>query len=152
MDLIDCVIIRHKKENLKKCSLRGLEKRDGIVWYTHPQCSATSFAGCLLLDIEGEDLSKQDGAAPLILLDATWRYASKMKEGISALQGVPRRRIPDGWKTAYPRKQTSCVDPERGLASIEALFVAFFLTGRSTEGLLDHYYWKDEFLKKNGLI
>jgi pre-rRNA-processing protein TSR3 len=150
MNSLDCIIIRHKKENLKKCSLRGLEGREGVVWHTYPNCSGITFEECILLDMEGELLSPDD-KEPLVLLDATWRYAAKMRDGIPGLQKVPRRRIPDTWKTAYPRRQTECVDPERGLASIEAMFVAFSITGRSTDGLLDHYFWKDEFLRKNGI-
>ena len=48
-----------------------------------------------------------------------------------------------------PRKQTECTDPERGLASVEALFIAYHILGYETEGLLDHYYWKKEFLRLN---
>ena len=54
-----------------------------------------------------------------------------------------------GLKTAYPREQGDCVDPEPGLASIEALFIAYRLLGYSTEGLLDYYYWKEKFIKIN---
>jgi pre-rRNA-processing protein TSR3 len=41
-------------------------------------------------------------------------------------------------------------DSDNGLASIEALFVAYRVLGRPTAGLLDHYYWADEFLGANG--
>ena len=52
--------------------------------------------------------------------------------------------LPLGYKTAYPRRQ----DEERGLASIEALYIAYRVLGWETEGLLDHYHWRDEFLKQ----
>jgi len=42
-------------------------------------------------------------------------------------------------------------DPTNGLASIEALYVAYHILGRPTEGLLDHYRWANEFLDSNGL-
>ena len=45
--------------------------------------------------------------------------------------------------------QTS--DPDNGLASVEALFVAYHILGRPTTGLLDHYRWAAEFLRANGL-
>jgi len=35
------------------------------------------------------------------------------------------------------------------LASIEALYAAYRLLGRDTNGLLDHYRWADEFLRLN---
>jgi pre-rRNA-processing protein TSR3 len=62
---------------------------------------------------------------------------------------IERRSLPPGLITAYPRKQQDCPDPARGLASVEALFAAYTLMGRDTSGLLDNYYWKEDFLKKN---
>lgn len=60
-----------------------------------------------------------------------------------------RRSLPPGLKTSYPRKQTACSDPEAGLASVEALYAAYCLTGRDPTGLLDSYYWKAPFLEAN---
>ena len=56
-----------------------------------------------------------------------------------------------GWKTAYPRVSKLGTDPDNGLASIEALYLAYHILGRPTEGLLDHYRWAAEFLAANGL-
>ena len=152
MGPFDCLIIRHRKENLRKCSLKGLELRENLVWATYPQPSQEhlqgNLSGCIVLDVEGDLLTGKD-KGPLILLDATWRYAAKMRAGLPQLHQLQHRRIPDGWSTAYPRRQTACPDPERGLASIEALFAAFYITGRLTEGLLDSYFWRKEFLEKN---
>lgn len=157
MDLFEmnspqCIIIRHRKENLRKCSLRGLEEREDFAFFTYPECTTQGRLPCLeghlLLDIDGEELTAKD-QAPLVLIDATWRYANVMRSCIPQLSGCLRRRLPNGWKTAYPRCQTECSDPERGLASIEAIYAAFFITGRSTETLLDLYHWKSLFLEKN---
>ncbi len=147
-------IIRHSRENLKKCSLRGLEKRSDFVFFTYPDCltgkqQLPDFDKCLLLDLEGQEFSPADHDRPLILLDGTWRLAQKMARLIPPLQKAEKRRIPQGYRTAYPRCQHDCIDPTAGLASIEALYIAFYLLGRSTEGLLDGYYWKDLFLKLN---
>ena len=151
---ISCVVIRHRKENLKKCSLSGLEGRSDLLFFRYPDCRADgvlpSFEGWILLDMEGEVLTKEE-KAPLILLDATWRYAAAMRSQIQQLSGALRRRLPEGWATAYPRYQTGCVDGTKGLASVEALYAAYVTTGRSPEGLLDSYYWKEPFLKKNAL-
>jgi len=62
------------------------------------------------------------------------------------------RSLPIDLKTAYPRRQEDCQDPERGLASVEALFAAYTILGRDTTGLLDFYYWKEDFLLKNPLL
>ncbi len=106
----------------------------------------------LVLDFEGPLLSKEDAGHGLIVLDGTWKLASKMKREIGALQGVETRRLPEGLSTAYPRRQEDCKEPERGLASIEALYAAYHILRWDTEGLLDHYYWKKQFLQKNSDI
>jgi pre-rRNA-processing protein TSR3 len=152
MDTTRFIVIRHRKENLKKCSLRGLETRPDFLFFTYPECltkgKMRDLQDCFLLDIDGDELSSAD-QGPCIILDGTWRYALVMRRQITQLQECRRRRLPNAWKTAYPRCQTECSDPERGLASIEAIYAASVLTGQSTEGLLDLYYWKDSFLEKN---
>jgi pre-rRNA-processing protein TSR3 len=152
MDHVSCIIVRHGKENLKKCSLKGLEGRSDLLFFRYPDCLSAGvlppLEGCVLLDMEGEVLSEKD-RAPLVLLDGTWRYAAKMRAQIQQLSGCVCRRLPEGWVTAYPRYQTDCVDPMRGLASVEALYAAYSTTGRSPEGLLDLYYWKEQFLLLN---
>jgi pre-rRNA-processing protein TSR3 len=35
------------------------------------------------------------------------------------------------------------------LASIEAIYIAYWILGRDVTGLLDNYHWKDLFLQKN---
>ncbi len=146
------IIIRHRKENLKKCSLRGLESRADCLFLTYPSCNDEHLTkivrGAILLDMEGADLSPAD-VGPLVILDGTWAYASAMSAAMPQLKECIRRRIPGDWKTAYPRYQTACVDPARGLASVEAMYAAAVHLGRSTERLLDSYYWKDQFLLLN---
>jgi pre-rRNA-processing protein TSR3 len=63
---------------------------------------------------------------------------------------VPPRSL-SGWRTAYPRVSRRGTDPDNGLASVEALYVAYHILGRSTAGLLDHYHWAQEFLELNNL-
>lgn len=145
------LIIRHRKENLKKCSLRGLEKRNDVRFFSYPERTAGGLPPLdshILLDMNGEELSSSDPPR-FILIDATWRYATRMLACIKELENCPRRRLPDGWKTAYPRCQTECSDPERGLASIEALYVASLIVGTDCPDLLDGYYWKEIFLERN---
>jgi pre-rRNA-processing protein TSR3 len=108
-------------------------------------------SGYVMLAMEGEELSEADAGSGLLLVDATWRYAAQMCGAIEKEIILPRRTLPRHYRTAYPRVQTECPNPDEGLASIEALYLAFMLTGRSTEGLLDRYYWKDQFLALNDL-
>ncbi len=140
------VILRHRRENLKKCSLRGLESRDDMRFFTYPKDSLPCLEGAVMLDLEGPELSREDGDRPLLLVDATWRWAEVMKSQIPL---VEKRSLPAGFRTAYPRKQQDCSDPERGLASVEALYIAYQILGRETAGLLENYYWKAEFIKNN---
>lgn len=142
------IIYRHRRENLKKCSLRGLERYAGFQFYTYPRQNLPNLSSYLLLDIAAPPLSIEDVGWGLFLIDATWRLADVMLRQIPSLPPV-RRSLPPYFRTAYPRRQEDCQDPLLGLASIEALYLAYHLTGRSTEGLLDHYHWKDLFLTKN---
>jgi pre-rRNA-processing protein TSR3 len=145
------VIVRHRKENLKKCSLRGLEGREDLYFSKYHTPILPNLEGYVLLDLEGPPLSSQDRDKGLVLLDGTWRYASKMRENIPFLDDLPKRSLPLAY-TAYPRRQEDCSEPERGLASVEALYLAYCILERDAEGLLDHYYWKDQFLQKNALL
>ncbi len=147
-------ILRHRRENLKKCSLRGLEKDSRFHFLTYPTSPLPNLDDYILLTLDGEPLSEKDASYGLFLLDATWRYAATMQAFVQGHfdQPIKMRSIPAGFKTAYPRRQPDCPDPEVGLASIEALYVAYWVTGRDLAGLLDNYYWKDQFLAKNSSI
>lgn len=148
------IIIRHVRENMNKCSLKGLEGHFDFQFYTYPKCvqgkeALPDLTGYVLLDVEGEPLTSSDSTSGFVLLDGTWKLAEKMKHNIPELQNLPKRSIPGGFRTAYPRRQDDCPDPEAGLASIEALYVAYFVSGKSLDGLLDRYYWREQFLEKN---
>lgn len=144
------IIFRHRRENLKKCSLRGLEGRQDMTFYTYPKHSLPDVSNYILLSMNGVPLSKEDGKHGLLLLDGTWRYAEKMQKSLST--PLIERSIPAGFVTAYPRTQEDCKDPTKGLASVEALYIAYTIMGRETTGLLDNYYWRDAFLEKNALF
>jgi pre-rRNA-processing protein TSR3 len=144
------IVIRHRKENLKKCSLAGLEKRDDFLFFTYPLKEEPPCAGYILLSIDAEeDLSLSDASHGLLVLDATWRLANHMKKNIQLISRLIPRRLPKGLKTAYPRRQQDCPSPEQGLASIEALAAAYALLGRDPYDLLSHYFWKKDFLLMN---
>lgn len=143
------IILRHRRENLKKCSLRGLEGRDDMRFYTYPLTHLPPLENYVLLDLDAPLLTAEDNSCGILLLDATWRYAERMRSFVRDAPGLKARRLPDHFRTAYPRRQEDCLDPERGLASIEALYAAYTILGRDCKGLFDGYYWKDEFLEKN---
>jgi pre-rRNA-processing protein TSR3 len=143
------VIVRHRRENLKKCSLRGLESRSDMLFITYPYRQLPSMPGYIVLSLNGPPLSIADRGQGLLLIDGTWRYASTMFNVISADTPLIERSLPAGWLTAYPRRQDDCQEPSRGLASVEALFSAYSILGYPTEGLLEHYHWREKFLELN---
>ncbi len=149
------IIIRHKKENLKKCSLTGFEKRQDINFFTYPfllkskKFFSLDLSNYILLNVDAKELTIEDQNKGLILIDSTWRYVDKI---LKILPGnIEKRALPKRFITAYPRKQTLCPDPIRGLSSIEALYLAYLIMRKNAQGLLDNYYWKEKFLKINRL-
>jgi pre-rRNA-processing protein TSR3 len=143
------IIWRHRRENLKKCTLSGLESRSDCIFLTYPQSELPPLPNYCLLSLEAPPLSRGDEDKGLFILDATWRYAARMLQQIEERPGLIFRSLPSEFRTAYPRRQNDCVDPDRGLASIEALYIAYRILGRETETLLNHYHWKEPFLEKN---
>jgi pre-rRNA-processing protein TSR3 len=141
------IIIRNPRENPRKCSVLPLKGRPDLLFLSYPVKGPLPLEGYIRLAAEGEELSPRDAACGLLLLDASWRWAGVMNREFLA---VPSRSL-RGYQTAYPRKSKRGTDPDNGLASVEALFLAYHLLGRPTAGLLDHYRWADEFLRLNGL-
>ncbi len=146
------IVIRHRLENLKKCSLRGLEGREDFQFITYPYTTLPNLNSYILLCLDGAPLSEADAPYGLLILDATWRYAAKMLKPFENHPQLIYRSLPAHYRTAYPRRQEDCPDPSRGLASIEAIFLSYRLLGRKTAGLLDNYYWKEQFLNVNNQI
>lgn len=139
-------VLRHRRENLKKCSLRGLESRSDFVFFSYPNEPLPDLSNYIMLDFEGPAISAADSSHGLFIIDATWRYAEKMTRFVDKQAFIQRRSLPEKFRTAYPRRQEDCPLPERGLASIEAIYIAYWLMGRDTTGLLDNYHWKNDFL------
>lgn len=145
------IIIRHRLENLNKCSVQHLVPRSDFCFITYPYNKLPDLTGYIILTLDAPPLSASDKDHGLLIIDATWRYAEKMIKPLLRQPHLLYRSLPHNFRTAYPRRQLDCPDPERGLASIEALFLSFTLLGRNTDGLLDNYHWKNEFLNKNSI-
>ena len=141
------VVVRHPKENPRKCSILPLRGRPDLVFLPYPVKEPPHLEGYIRLAAEGPPLTAADADQGLLLLDGSWRWAGAMTR---AFAEVPPRSL-RGYRTAYPRASKLGTDPDNGLASVEALFVAYHILGRPTAGLLDHYRWAEEFLRVNGL-
>ncbi|HEY8278050.1 MAG TPA: hypothetical protein VIH99_00410 [Bdellovibrionota bacterium] len=144
-------ILMDRKENPRKCTiLPQKERQDFAIRYFAGPRPIPAFQSDCLLHIDGEDLSQVDKGTyeSVGLIDCNWKKVA------GALQKVVRPlpklvRIPEGFETAYPRKNAEGKDPDGGLATIEALFIAGAFLGKWDESLLDKYHFKNEFLKLN---
>jgi pre-rRNA-processing protein TSR3 len=140
------IIIRHPRENPRKCSILPLRGRPDVLFRTYPVTDLPALDSYVRLAAEGPTLSAADTECGLLLLDGSWRWAEAMNRDFLH---VPPRSL-CGIRTAYPRVSKQGTDPDNGLASIEALYAAYRIIGRPTEGLLDQYRWGAEFLRLNG--
>lgn len=141
------VVIRHPRENLKKCSLRGLESRENFAFFKAKDGFLFDATGYILLQNNAPEISEKDKGLPILLLDSTWALLPKVRNKI---HGKPiLRGLPSSIKTAYPRVSKSGNDPQNGLATVEALFAALSLSGQRDESVLQNYIFKDTFLQLN---
>lgn len=140
------VIVVHPRERRSKCSVEPLRSRPEFIFTTFPHPVPVDLSQYVRLGIGGPVIGPQDANRGLLLLDGTWRWAAKME---TAYQHMTVRSLPT-IQTAYPRKSEVFEDPAEGLATIEALYAALRLLGRETQGLLDQYHWKRQFLELNG--
>lgn len=145
--MVNILIIRDARESVKKCSVAPLKgSRDITIrgWHRdHP----IEVGGHTLLHPEGEPLTAADACRPLLVVDSSWHHLAQVSRDLTGI--VMKRSIPPGFATAYPRKSRVFDDPETGLASVEALFVALVILGEWREELLNHYHFKDAFLRLN---
>ena len=160
------VIVRDGRENPKKCSIVPLRGRPDLIFLSYPanlqrplpeefesrkpdfDFRISDLDGYVRLAPDGPELSPADAGSGLLLLDGSWRRAEAM---IRAYQHIPPRSL-TGYRTAYPRVSKRGTDPSNGLATVEALFLAYHILSRPTTGLLDHYRWAEEFLRLNNLL
>jgi pre-rRNA-processing protein TSR3 len=140
------IIVRHPKENPRKCSVVPLKGRADVLFLGYPVAHLPPLNGYVRLAADGPELSEADRDRGILLLDGSWRWADAM---VADFAHVPPRSL-HGVVTAYPRVSKLGTDPDNGLASIEALFAAYHRLDRATDGLLDSYRWAAEFLKRNG--
>lgn len=143
--LPDLVIIR-RGENRASCTILPLRGTRGLDFLLYPLRKIPDLSRHLLLAPDAPPLTIADAGRPLLLLDANWHQAAKMR---NAVEPVEARSIPQGWQTAYPRRSKIHTDPGNGLATVEALFAARCILGRRDNSILRLYHWRDTFLTIN---
>lgn len=125
-----------------------LKGRPGIQIYNYPMARPLDLRNYIRLAADGPPLTRQDEKFSVLLLDGSWRSAGSMTRDYEHIS--PRSL--SGVVTAYPRVSKLGTDPDNGLASVEALFIALKILGRPVEGILDHYHWKNKFLAANSTL
>ncbi len=140
------LIIVRRGEDPAKCTVRPLRGDPGLDFLPYPLRQKPELSRHLLLAPGAPPLSPADAGRPLLLLDASWRHAEKMRK---AVEPVETRSIPPGWRTAYPRRSKIHEDPDTGLATVEALFAALCILGCRDDALLRFYPWRDAFFELN---
>lgn len=140
------VIVVHPRERRSKCSVEPLRGRDDIRFFRFPDPVTCDRSRYVRLALNAPQITADDADHGLLLLDGTWRLAARMEP---FFEDIPARSLPPV-RTAYPRQSHLFEDPAEGLATIEALYAALRILGRPLDGLLDHYHWREEFLRRNG--
>ena len=140
------LIVVRRGEDPAKCTVRPLRGTPGLDFLPYPLRQKPDLSRHLLLAPDAPPLTLADADRPLLLLDASWRHAAKMRK---AVEPVEARSIPPGWQTAYPRRSKIHDDPDTGLATVEALYAALLLLGFRDDSLLRFYPWRAAFLDLN---
>ena len=139
------IVVVHPKERRSKCTVAPVRGRDGFVFWKYPHRGPELTGDYVRLGFAGPVIGPDDVDRGLLILDGTWRLAAAMERDYA---DVPVRSLPD-LQTAYPRVSKTFADPHGGLATIEALYAAYALMGRDTDGIFDGYHWAKEFLEAN---
>ncbi len=144
------IVIRHPRENIKKCSLRHLHGRADFEFYKAAKDFTFDASGCTLLEMGAKQISPADAARPIVLLDSTWKLLPSLRARIFG--NFEPRSLPDGILTAYPRVSKLFDDPLGGLATVEALYAALRFAGEDDPSILDGYHFAEKFLSMNGWL
>lgn len=145
-------VVIFDRESRKKCSIHALRVRQDLKFIYSESLLLDknwpeTLGGCLFLHVDGPPLSKEDSQFPLLLVDASWKRAKAIGAMVE-LQNLPKRSL-DAFTTSYPRTSKFYPMPANGLASVEALYAAYLIQGREDIHLIDHYHWREEFLRAN---
>jgi pre-rRNA-processing protein TSR3 len=145
-------VLMDPKENPHKCTVTPLKGRTDILIRKFSDAPAIKpFSTDLLLHVDGLDLPTLVAANKINsigVIDCVWKRVEPILKRLE--NPLPTlARIPEGFVTAYPRRNKLGHDPDAGLATIEAMFIAGAFAGAWDETLLDNYYFKDNFIKFN---
>ena len=146
-------ILVDRSERINKCTILPLAGHPDldIVRY-HRGKPLPALAGEMLLHPEGASLDalprRESPVHTLSAIDCTWKRLAAVLRQVA--EPMPQLvKIPQGFVTAYPRRNKQNRDPDAGLATIEAVFIAAAFLGHWDESLLSQYAFAADFLALN---
>lgn len=148
-------VVMDAGETANKCTIAPLADRlDFKILRVKGEGPIGPLNAPLLLHHEGQCLSELRGrlgcVSAVASIDCVWRRLALIQARLVWTVGQPfLARIPAGFKTVYPRVSAKNTDPDGGLATIEAIFVAAALLGNWDLSLLSRYYFGRAFIEKN---
>lgn len=146
-------VILDSGETPNKCTIAPLAHRpDFHIFRVSKSLALGPFSSTVLLHPEGICMTQVGSSLGTVTgiasIDCIWRRLPGLLNRLSG--EIPTKvRIPDGFVTAYPRKSSYDTDPDCGLATIEALFIASSLFGNWDVTLLSSYYFGRKFVELN---
>lgn len=149
-------IVVDRGETPNKCTIAPLASRpDFRLFPVFGEGPLGPLSAPILLHHEGVCLttlrSKTDVLPALACIDCVWRRLPFLMERTRWVddKAPVLARIPDGFSTVYPRVGSAYSDPQGGLATIEAIFVAAAILGNYDPTLLSKYYFGRRFIETN---
>lgn len=150
-------VLIDKRENKKQCTIHPLKDRADfrLRYFDRGSAPLEPFSAEVLLHVDGISLDEwpergaRQNVRSLAVVDCTWKHVEPTLNRISG--ALPTLvKIPPAFVTSYPRKsKQEGLDPDGGLATIEALFIAAAFLGTWDVTLLDKYHFRKEFLEWN---
>jgi len=144
---VKVTVVRHPRENLKKCSLSHLHGEPSFEFLTASDGFSFDAAGFTLLEMGAPPITEADADRPFLLLDSTWNLLGRIRRKVYG--NFMPRSIPPAILSAYPRVSKMHDDPS-GLATVEALYAALRLMGKADVRIIRNYKFAQLFLEING--
>jgi|GEM_PF-400576 len=144
------VIIDHS-ESANKCSVAPLTFRTDFRFTRVRANNPLGPMQCeLMLHHAGESVLEWRGknVKGIGVIDCNWKRLPTIQSRVVAPH-ASFVRIPEGFVTAYPRTSKRGTDPDKGLATIEAIFTAAALIGHIDPTLFERYQFGKRYLELN---
>ncbi len=148
--MLEYEIIVDHSETANKCTILPLSYRADF--HIDRRRLSHTLSADILLHPNGLPLPQfimvQPRVQRLAAIDCIWRRLDPILERLE--HPHPHLvRIPEQFVTAYPRRSRKDFDPDGGLATIEALFIAAAFVGTWDLSLLREYFFAEKFLELN---